>query len=518
MGESKERRFNTLGPVDPSRHFCIPVTERIPGIVERIESDSFLILDGHSLTGKTSALLSLRDEIQKRGNLNALYVSLEVLDGIAERDEATRIIAECLDTSLSMSGDKELSDFKIDVDGKNPSLRVYAALTQLKKASKLPLAILFDKCQALSFEILVSFLHQIRDGVEQGTGNFPSSIVLTSLKTPGCVSMETKGEEPRDREAILFKLPAEKIELKNFSSSEIEELFRQHTDLTGVKYEKSALDEILYFTDGHPYLVSAIGQELTESLKDSSTLVTRAEVDQAVANIKKKPELYLESLFRHLKEARVRKVMESVILGLPSLPEDVTDEDLSFVKEQGLLSVKDSSLAPANPIFRDEMMVYLTKLLILGLPKDLEHRFATDTLDMNAILKSFQHFVKEQSLRIMSPYGYHRAGMYLLLQAYLQKIVGHKGEIIREYALGRQRMDLLVLWNKASFPLTLELKGSQETLKESLRSMVVYMERFKTKESWLLVHDEGPTTDWEKKLFFHSEKGKNDLTINVVGI
>ena len=41
---------------------------------------------------------------------------------------------------------------------------------------------------------------------------------------------------------------------------------------------------------------------------------------------------------------------------------------------------------------------------------------------------------------------YHEAGSQLLLQAFLQRIVNGGGRLEREYALGRGRVDLLIVW------------------------------------------------------------------------
>ena len=59
---------------------------------------------------------------------------------------------------------------------------------------------------------------------------------------------------------------------------------------------------------------------------------------------------------------------------------------------------------------------------------------------------AFQTFFREHSEHWLRRFQYQEAGPQLLLQAFLQRIVNSGGRIEREYALGRMRTDLLVLW------------------------------------------------------------------------
>ena len=57
------RFFNTEGPVVASRHYCIPPLERVDvdELLELIGQQRYFVLHAPRQTGKTSALLALRD-------------------------------------------------------------------------------------------------------------------------------------------------------------------------------------------------------------------------------------------------------------------------------------------------------------------------------------------------------------------------------------------------------------------------------------------------------------------------
>ena len=57
------RKFNTAGPVVAADHYCIPPLERIDldAVLGLIRDKKYFVLHAPRQTGKTSALLALRD-------------------------------------------------------------------------------------------------------------------------------------------------------------------------------------------------------------------------------------------------------------------------------------------------------------------------------------------------------------------------------------------------------------------------------------------------------------------------
>ena len=83
-----------------------------------------------------------------------------------------------------------------------------------------------------------------------------------------------------------------------------------------------------------------------------------------------------------------------------------------------------------------------------GLPHQMAWYVGADGgLDVAGRIAAFQEFFREHSEYWVQRFErYHEAGPQLLLQAHLQRIVNGGGRIEREYALGRGRTDLLIVW------------------------------------------------------------------------
>ena len=63
------RFFNTAGPVRPGDHYCIPPLERfdLEEVLALVRMKKYFVLHAPRQTGKTSALLALRDLLQRAG-------------------------------------------------------------------------------------------------------------------------------------------------------------------------------------------------------------------------------------------------------------------------------------------------------------------------------------------------------------------------------------------------------------------------------------------------------------------
>ena len=85
---------------------------------------------------------------------------------------------------------------------------------------------------------------------------------------------------------------------------------------------------------------------------------------------------------------------------------------------------------------------------------------------------------------------YHEAGPQSLLQAHLQRIVNGGGRIEREYALGRGRTDLLIVWPEGGRERRFVVEC--KVLRKDLEQTRAYMDRCGAEAGHLVVSDRAP--------------------------
>ena len=95
------RFFNTSGPVVAADHYCIPPLERLnlAEIRRLIRDKRYFVLHAPRQTGKTSALLALRDLLNAEGIYRCVYVNVE--GGQAMREDVEQVTRTILGTLAS---------------------------------------------------------------------------------------------------------------------------------------------------------------------------------------------------------------------------------------------------------------------------------------------------------------------------------------------------------------------------------------------------------------------------------
>ena len=125
------RFFNTAGPVRLDDHYAIPPLDRVDvdELLALIRAKQYFVLHAPRQTGKTSALIALRDLLNsgEAGNFRCMDVNVEV--GQVARDdvaEGMRAVLSSLTMSAELLGDDSLEDIWPDTlakAGANNALR-----------------------------------------------------------------------------------------------------------------------------------------------------------------------------------------------------------------------------------------------------------------------------------------------------------------------------------------------------------------------------------------------------------
>ena len=183
------RFFNTEGPVRARDHYCIPPLERIDldQVLDLVRSKKYFVLHAPRQTGKTSALLALRDLLNSgaAGDYRCVYANVEV--GQAAREDTARAMRAMLGQLASRAettlGDPTPSRLRhAALADAGPDGALFEVLSRWARADPRPLVLLIDEIDALIGDTLLSVLRQLRAGYDQRPGHFPHSVVLCGVR------------------------------------------------------------------------------------------------------------------------------------------------------------------------------------------------------------------------------------------------------------------------------------------------------------------------------------------------
>ena len=524
-----EKYFNIAGPCNPEQHYMVPALERLPEVTRLVSRGQSFVVHAARQSGKTTALLALVADINRRGEQTAVYFTVESAQRFPNPREGIPLLVSRLHSDLlARPRWKDVAGtYNLDA-GAATSLCLKNFLSWMASVSEKPLVVFFDEVDSLSDDTLVTFLRELRDGIVSSKGvdpqdrpPFPVSIALVGMRDVRDYLARVRPDSESLGTASPFNVKTKSLGLVNFTPDEIARLYAQHTEATGQAFEPDAVAHAWTLTRGQPWLVNAIGRQCVEKIHkfDYSKPITKADVEEAKEAIVRERGTHVDSLMERLKEPRVRRVVEPVILG-KDYGAPTNDDDYRYVLDLGLLREDEwHMLVPGNPMYAEIMLRYLSndeQVRFYGKYRTPFWLRADGSLDMPALMAEFQRFWRENSETHKEVYGYKEALPHLVMMAFLQRVVNGGGHIVREMALGSGRLDLCVEYKTFRYAVELKMKRNYSREK-SLVQFAGYLDHLGLAEGWMPVFDEDKAKSWEDKLFLRDETfdGK---TIHVVGL
>ena len=240
------RKFNTTGPCFPDEHYMLPALDRLPGIRELVAGGNYLVIHAPRQTGKTTALKALVREINAKGDMAAIYCTLETIQKLVGSFEtAMREIRHLVLKNARMV--RALAPFVDEIGelktSSGISTAVEDALQDLCFKSGKKVAVFFDEVDCLVGEVLVSFLRQLRDGyVNRDMMPFPKSVALVGMLDVRDYKALIRPDGESLGEISPFNIISEDLLIPNFTEADIRTLYAQPKVVLNVAASNAALN------------------------------------------------------------------------------------------------------------------------------------------------------------------------------------------------------------------------------------------------------------------------------------
>ena len=506
------RWFNIGGPCNPADNYMLSATERLPDVVSLIRKKQYFVVHAPRQCGKTTAFQALADEINAKGEMVALYCSVENAQGIDDPSRGLPSVVgqirAAVDADPALFGNVTTHDLVEAVKDVELTSQLMATLKELcGRCNGRPLVVFFDEVDCLSDATLIGFLRQLRNGriTYKAPNSFPVSIALIGLRNIRDYKMRIRPEGQSTGEASPFNVITKAMTLRSFTEPELRALYRQHTDETGQAFEEEALKLAWEYSQGQPYLANALARWCVEEIhrEDFSQPVTGADMAEAKEKLIRERGTHLDSLMEKVYDPRIKPLVVQALLG-GEIERDVHREDVAYALDLGLFVEERGVLMPANPIYRETIGRYMTRgtqdTILARIP---EAPWAKeDGLDMPGLMEAFQQFWRENaSETAFLSQQFHEAYPHLVLQAFLQRVINGGGQIVREMALGSGRLDLGIMFRGAVYAVEVKTAANYAKSHEKAHQQVLrYMDRLGVAEGWLVVADSDLTKSWDDKI------------------
>jgi hypothetical protein len=506
--------FNVAGPCREDEHYMIDATERLHNeLADLIDSKQYFVIHAARQVGKTTLLLNYANILNKSGKYYALYCSLEKLDGVIDPEVGMTAIINAIKIAARRNKIPFYETFAVEAQGFDYANIVNIALEDFCAKLDKPLVVFFDEADCLSEGTLISFLRQLRDGyVNRSIAPFPVSVALVGMRNIRDYKAKVRDNQATLGTASPFNIIKQSLTLRNFNKEEVYLLYNQHTTATGQVFEKSAIELVFEQTQGQPWLVNAIACEVIEQQlkKDFSIPITPQMIETAINTIILRRDVHIDQLLDKLKDERVKKIVEPMILGEKGKI-DPNSDDFQYVMDLGLIRVTNEKIEPANPIYAEVIVRTLNSWLQGSLLREenqyqMPRYYKNGEIDMELLLQEFQGFWRENGAIWEERFEYKEAAPHLILMAFLQRIINGGGHIIREMSAEKGRLDLCVVYMGKKYPLELKILYSSKTIPEGLEQTARYMDSLGCQKGYLIVFDRDKNKSWDEKIYQKPEK------------
>jgi hypothetical protein len=523
--------FNIAGPCNPQRHYTLPPAARLPELQRLVDGEQYFLIHAARQSGKTTCIQHLAHQLNAGGHYYALYCSLENAKELTDSKEGVFTLLRSIDRSLENADFPHWQTFLQDADFDDHRNVLQRSLSRYCRRLDRPLVLLLDEADGLCPPVLIPFITQLRNGyIDRNSGvPFPHSVALVGLRDIRDYRRFIRPEEQSLGGMSPFNIITKSMTLQNFTREEIAALYGQHTAETGQVFEEAAVKHVHEQTQGQPWLVNAIAREVVEErlARDYSVPVTFDLVHEAIQRLIKNRPVHLDNLLERLKEPRVSKIIQPLLLG-EEIKDRLNDDDFLYTCDLGLIrTTPEKEVIPANPIYAEVIVRAISAttqdfISRHDTPLHLtKYRLPDGTLDMDAFMADFQAFWRQESglwRERNHAYGdYAESAVVMLLAATLQCMVNGRGTIVREMGIGRRRIDICIHYEGNRYPIEVKAcrpgKDSLERLTEkALDQLAGYLDDLDLPRGWLLIYHPDPDLTWHERLYTHTRTPKAPVT------
>ncbi|MDR1593407.1 MAG: PD-(D/E)XK nuclease domain-containing protein, partial [Prevotellaceae bacterium] len=354
----------------------------------------------------------------------------------------------------------------------------------------------------------------------RGVGKFPVSIALVGMRDLKDYLIKAKDGKPVNP-GSPFNIKEDSAMLSNFTKDDVAKLFAQRTEETGQQITQDALDYVYDQSGGQPWIVNSLFKRATLRILDdeSTETVTLELVRQARGQMIEARETHLDSLGERLRDPRVKFVIQTIITG-SSNPLGRTDPEVALTMDLGLIKWSAvTGFTIANPVYEEILTRFISSKYHDSFPPLSEWQWQKPDgeLDMDKLLLEFQKFWRRHSEIWEEKADYTEAFPHLMLMAYLQRVINGSGDIDRELAAGRGRMDLLVEYAGKYYIIEIKIihyyDSPAAVKEEGLEQILKYRDTIDASvPAYLVIFDRRPKAkelSWDEKISWTVDEASN---------
>lgn len=474
------REFNITGTCIPEKHYMVNIDNKLDYIFNLVEKEQYFVINRPRQYGKTTTLNQVRRKLADQ----YLVISIS-FEGQGENafSSETLFVNEFIaavkkSLLLNKVDSKIIADWQQRDESISPMTNLSSNISALVSAADKEIILMIDEVDKSSGnQVFIDFLGMLRTKYlarNEGTDTTFKSVILAGVHDIKNLRLKIRTDGEHKYNSPWNIAASFDVDM-SFSAKEISTMLCQYEEdyHTGMNVQNIA-DELYYFTQGYPFLVSYLCKVIDEKLaKDWSS----QGINSAVKMFLSEKTTLTDSLIKNIEnDKELYDLVYSLLVALN--PIDYVPSNAAIEKGvmYGILSRgENNKVVVSNKIFElyiyNHLMSQKKLSQIVGSTLDMERKYvANGQLNMDKILDGFRDFMHSE-YRSKDDGFLEREGRLLFL-AFLKPIINGSGFYYVEAETGEdKRMDVIVTYGRKEFIVELKIwrgKSEHESAYEQL--------------------------------------------------
>ena len=504
-----QREFNVTGICVPNMHYMVDISEKVEKIFKLVEGAKYFTINRGRQYGKTTTIGRLEKRLAEDNSYICVSISFQYATEkmFAHEEGFCQGLLNTVFDSMEFNNPEEAEKW---VDKSVTDMKLLSRfITNLCRKSGRKIVLIIDESdEASNNELFVQFLKMLRDKyLFRNAGkdytfhsvilagvydirNLKQKMILSGKYTPS--TGESMMNSPWNI-AVDFDIDM------SFSAKEIETMLAEYENdcHTGMNISEIA-QEISFYTNGYPYLVSRICWLIETKLDRSWTLDG---VQDAIKLILIEESTLFDDMIKKIEENReLSNLMYDLAVGRIQYPYNVDDPTMKFGLMFGFLSRDAEGLKIHNRIFEIRIADYfVAKNLRRWREQEVAQSPAYEIIrngifDMERCLTKFRkHYAEiytDKDIKFLERDG------KLIFLTFLKPLINGNGFYHFEpQTRDHGRIDLVVDFLKQQFILEMKLWYGDSRHEEAYDQLVGYLKSKDRERGYLLTFDFRKTRD-----------------------
>jgi len=520
------REFNVTGLCIPSKHYMADISNKVSQIAAMVEKGQYFTINRARQYGKTTTIRQL-EKILLENSYQVARISFEGIGDTPFENEENfcQNIIDQISRAINRTNPEYAKDWINDSVKTYKELDVF--LNEICKGKKVVLII--DETDKTSNNLIfLRFIGMLRDKYlergDESSATFQSVILagVYDIKNLKLKMIQAGTHQLQDGEkrinspwniAVEFKIDMSLNEKE--ISSMLMEYEKDHK--TGMNIEAIS-KEIRAYTNGYPYLVSRICQNIDEDLNRDWTING---VQNAVKEILFEQSTLFDDIFKNIESySDLKELLRELTVGNRAYSYNIDNQAIQFASIFGIVEKKGTLVAIHNRIFEVRITNYFASEKELQdsrltMRTSVETITAGNKLNMPLLLEKFaNHYYEMYNSKDID---FLERECRLLFITYLRPFINGAGfyHLESEIRSGK-RTDIIVDYLSEQFVVELKLWYGDVAHEEAFEQIAGYLESKNKNVGYLLTFDFRKAKNVGKpQIGWVEHKGKKILDVMV---